>query len=120
MHLGLDDSAAAGGVCLPQQRVLPTLVTLRNGCTLTGNMAQQQGGAVAVQSGALMAEVKSWFCATCCQRHASMRTSVVLRTNLFFPMVFAQVREGESRLSTDVSACIPLLRAHRSAANRLW
>ena len=57
MHLGLDDNAAAGGACLPQQRALPTLVTLRNGCALTGNVAQQQGGAIAVQSGALVAEV---------------------------------------------------------------
>ena len=58
MHLGLDDGAAAGGACLPQHRALPTLVTLRGGCSFTGNAAQQQGGAVALQSGMLVAQAR--------------------------------------------------------------
>ena len=58
MHLGVTDSAAAGGACLPQHRAQPSLVTLRNGCAFTGNMAQQQGGAIAVQSGVLVAQVR--------------------------------------------------------------
>ena len=59
MHLGLDDSTAAAGVCLPQHEALPTLVRLRNGCVFTGNTAQQQGGAVAVQSGVLVAQART-------------------------------------------------------------
>jgi predicted outer membrane repeat protein len=59
MHLGLGESSAAAGVCLPQNEALPTLVALRNGCVFTGNMAQQQGGALAVQSGVLVAQART-------------------------------------------------------------
>ena len=59
MHLGLGDSSAAAGVCLPQIEALPTLVALRSGCVFTGNVAQQQGGAVAVQSGVLLGQART-------------------------------------------------------------